>query len=173
MADRVYGDARDDVAQEMQSARFDQVSLHKLLDLMGPQEDEDDTWAMWADAQTTYPNLAFDLYYRRQRAGFAHPLPEWDEFVATWGTVIHWEAPFMAGDYSQSGKYDIITIVTHNYEQTAGLMTSISVPATRYGERTKAARKTSAQLSGARIVKALEASGGNHKAAARLLWKKK
>lgn len=159
-----YGDARDEVALELSIvAAYDQDALYELLDLMGPEDDLGLAFnERLNEVQAEYPEIAYKFNFSQLDP--EEPLPSWDEFAATWSSVIDWENPFGVAT-KRAGKYTVGDIVRRNYASEGTFYgPPIDVPADRSGSLTKPARRSSAQ-----IQRALRMANGNHKAAARLL----
>lgn len=157
-ARREYNDARDEVALAMNYV--DQDALFELLDLMGPQDDEEDAYDRLEELYTERPELAYRIYFNNRPMQVT--LPPWEEFVDIWAPVIYWEAPYRY-ESAPEGKYTISQIVHRNYRDNRRV---IPEPPLRATPRTKAARSSARE-----IRQALRMTNGDHRAAARLLFR--
>lgn len=159
-----YGDARDNVVMEFYG--YDRDALVAILDLVGPTDTYGKAYRRMQKVSTQRPELAYAFWYGKGRA--RPEQPSWDKFVDIWGSVIHWDEPFTYNESTvPKGKYTVHQISRRNYDRSEFEdRPPIPEPDYRGGALTKAARS-----SARKIREALASVGGDHKAAARLLFR--
>ena len=160
-------EGRRTVAQEMQ--QLSREPLLALVDMITPTDDIGEAFEEYQKLRNKYPELVYRGYYEDvDLSKWDVPPPTFDEFKATWGSLVDWENPF--GWFEKPpGTFSIYKIMGDKYEHanTRGGSSEIPDPS---GSLTKSANKrANAEFSNGQIRAALRATRGNARAAARLL----